>query len=186
MTKILLIIALFAAVSCSYHNQNIDFNLHLDQTKSDIGHSSDVRVFIFDQRSDRDVIGEKIFGQKVITIAANQKLNILLRKEIRNNLALKGFKNGRNASLKLYIKNLAYRSERGFPIGKSEASSTIKVVAHNVVTKKTLTKNFNLNLNDNHFIASFKATDAEIINSLLEEIIQNIMDDESILEALVH
>ena len=184
MKKILLIITLLTSVSCTYYNQKIDLNLNLTQIESNIGNDALVSVFIFDKRSDRKVIGEKIFGQKVITISANQRLNALLREKIRDNLALKGFRSGRTSTLKLYIESLDYKSERGFPVGKSEASATIKVVAHNTESEKTLTKNFNLNLNGNHFISSLKSTDEEIINSLLEEVIQNIMDDESILDIL--
>lgn len=181
-----LIIAVLTTTSCTYHNQKIDLDLQLTQIESNIGNNSRVRVFIFDKRPDRKIIGEKIFGQKVITISANQRLNNLLRDKIRDDLTLKGFKAGRTSSLKLYVNSFNYKAERGFPVGKSEANSQIKVVAHNSVTDKTLTKNFNLNLNANHFISSLKSTDAEKINALLEEIIQNIMDDESIIKTLVN
>jgi uncharacterized lipoprotein YajG len=79
---------------------------------------------------------------------------------------------------------LQYKAKRQFFIGTSKANASFKVIVKNSKTGSKFTKNFDLSLKNKHFIAPLESTDAATINALLQEIIENILNDESLLKKL--
>lgn len=186
MKKSLIILTLFAAISCSYQNREVKFDLTLEHPESSIGANKEIRVLVIDDRSNKETIGKKKFGEQKVYIKNNQNLSEILQEKISENLLQQGFKLGKGRILELHLTNLEYKASRGFPLGKSKAKAEIKVIVKNTNSSSAqeFNKNFTLYFTNRHFIASLESSDAKNINSLLEEIIQNVLDDNKLLFAL--
>ncbi len=184
MKKLLLTSALLFAISCSYQNQKVTLDLSFDDKKSDIGNNVGLDLQVFDDRLHTDIVGIKELGDKKFTIAPEQNLTEFLRRKIKEDLFHKGFRPGKDKALEIHIETMKYKAERGFMLGKSTAEIAIKVVVINNRTGEKLTRNFTTKLNNKHFIAPLDSTDARIINSLLQETMSDIINDEPLLRNL--
>jgi uncharacterized lipoprotein YajG len=184
MKKILIIFSLLLTVSCSHANQTAKLNLSFDSKKSDIGNGRKVRILVIDDRSNKEIIGSKEFGDEKIEIKLDQNLAEFLQKKITENLMEKGFKIGDEKIVEIHLKKMKYKAEREFVIGKSKASGEISLIIKNSKTKAEFSKDYNLSMKKKHFIVPLESTDAKIINSLLEEMVEDILDDKKFLENL--
>lgn len=184
MKKFLLIAALLATISCSHQNQKITLDLYFDEKKSNIGNGSAIDVVVFDDRINKEIIGKKIFGDEKITISPEQNLALLLEQKIKENLGRKGFSQGGDKIIEIRIETLEYQARRRFFIGTSKANGLLKVVVSNIKTGEKFTKNFTLTVKNKHFIAPLASTDANTINELLQELVQDILSDKAILKNL--
>jgi uncharacterized lipoprotein YajG len=180
-----LLLSLFATISCvPSQDQKIKLDLSFDETKSELGNGAEVKVLVFDDRSNKEIIGTKKFGTEEINITSEQNLTDLLQKKVSENLFGRGFKKGSAKTFELRIESLNYKAARQFFIGTSKANASIKAVIKNNKNNSKFTKNFDLSLKNKHFIAPLESTDGETINALLQEIIENILSDENLLKSL--
>lgn len=185
MKKFITIAALIISVSCTHQNQNIDFNLHLTQAKSTIGNGSAVDLIVFDDRSENQVIGIKEFGaDEKIKIISTQNIALLLTDQINNYLNANGFKKGSGKIMEVHIEKLHYLAKRGFFVGTSEGEAALRVVIRDAKNRLTFTKNFGLKLDGKHFIAPLESTDFATINSLLNDITQEVVNNQDLLKKL--
>jgi uncharacterized lipoprotein YajG len=191
MKKIFLITLLSLAISCTHQNQKIDIGFHFELEKSNIANGTRVALKVFDDRVNKTILGSKKFGDEKIEITANQNLTDFFYKEISKNLTAKGFLTAKSFNLdkvnivEIHIETLKYKAARHFPLGKSEAHSVIRVIVRAVGAKSEFTKNYTLDLTDKHFIAPLASTDAQTINSLLQETITDITEDSAFLKSLI-
>ncbi|MDX2082362.1 MAG: YajG family lipoprotein [Rickettsiales bacterium] len=184
MKKLLLFFALISAVSCSHENQKINFDLNLDNQKSNIGNGTKLDLQVFDDRLDK-TIGIKEFSSKEkITITSDDNLAIMLRRKINQSLISKGFDEGLDKIVEIHIKKLEYKAKRKFFIGSSKGEALITVIIKKPENSLTFTKNFSLYLDNKHFIAPLESTDRDIINNLLQEITQDILNSDELLKIL--
>ena len=183
MKKIFLVTALFFVLSCTHENQKVKFDLTLNSSQSAVGNGKAINLKIFDDRLDKKVIGTKKFSSDdVIQIISEENLSNLLAEKISKNLEERGFKIGLDKDFEIHIDKLEYRAKRKFFIGKSEGRISIKVVVKNNKDGSAMGKNFNIFLNNKHFIAPLESTDESTINALLQEAIQDALDNSDILK----
>ena len=186
MKKFLLVVSLLATISCSHQNQKVTLDLSFDEKKSNIGNGSAIDVVVFDDRANKEIIGKKIFGDEKITISPEQNLAQLLEQKIKENLGRKGFSQGGDKIVEIHIESLEYRARRRFFIGTSKADGVLKVIVSNVKSGEKFTKNFTLTIKNKHFIAPLASTDANTINELLQELVQDILNDKAVLKNLAN
>ncbi len=185
MKKLLLIATLFLSISCTHTDQKVSLRLNLKDEKSEIGKGAAIDLMVFDDRKDDGVIGRKEFSHDdKINITSQQNVALLLTEKIEQNLINKGFKKGNSKIIEIHIEQLFYLAKRGFPVGTSEGKAAIKVVVKNPKTKSVVTKNFNLSLNNKHFVVPLESTDAATINDMLQEISQDILDNQDLMQTL--
>lgn len=185
MKNFLLATALFLVVSCSHQNQKVSFNFFLDDQKSNVGNGAAIDLMVFDDRADDMLLGSKKFSAKEkVKIFSDENIALLLTKKINQNLLAKGFVKGTEKVFEIHIEKLQYQAQRGFPVGSSEGEAAFKVLVKNSKNKSTLTKNFNLKLDSKHFIMPLESTDSATLNSLLQEITQDILGNEELMKAL--
>ncbi|NBV07341.1 MAG: hypothetical protein EBS06_08955 [Proteobacteria bacterium] len=183
MKKIFLVTALFFVLSCTHENQKVRFDLTLDSSRSAAGNSKTINLKIFDDRLNKKVIGTKIFSSDdVIQIISEENLSNFLAEKISKNLEERGFKIGLDKDLEIHIDKLEYSAKRKFFIGKSEGRISIKVVVKNNQDGSAMGKNFNISLDNKHFIVPLESTDESTINALLQEAIKDTLDNSDILE----
>jgi uncharacterized lipoprotein YajG len=185
MKKFLLIASLFTAISCTHQNQQVKLGFYFDPAKSNAGNGSAIQLEVFDDRSNKVNLGYKKFGEEKIEITANQNLEEFLRNKISEGLIAKGFKIAKGTIVEIHIETLKYKAARHFPVGQSEAHSTLKVIVRNSASKNEFTKNYKLDVNNKHFIAPLESTDEATINSLLQEITSDIITDDAFLKSLM-
>ncbi len=181
MKKFLLTTSLLAIISCSQTDQNVRFYLSLNEKQSNIGAGRELKFEVVDDRVEKEFIGNKEFcdGQKV-NILNEQNLAKILKKEIDNQLMQRGFKKGESKIVELHIERLKYKTDCGWFIGKSEAEILLKLVVIDSKTGNKITKNFTLSNNGSHFMRSLASTDSSILNDLLQEVVENVLEDESL------
>jgi len=184
MKKIFLIAAVLLASSCTHENQKIRFDISIDREKSDFGNVGAIKVVAFDDRSHKELIGNKTFGDEEIQITSDQDLADLLREKISKNLEQKGFTKGNDRIVEIHVESLQYKAARKFFIGTSEVDSMIKIVVKNTKNGKKFTKNFALSVNGKHFIVPLEETDTAIINTILQDIVLDILSDRAFLNSL--
>ncbi|MBP7709842.1 MAG: hypothetical protein KA100_02085 [Rickettsiales bacterium] len=184
MKKLFLLSALIFAISCTHENQKIKFDISIDREKSDFGNVGAIDVVAFDDRSQKNLLGEKTFGDEKIQITSNEDLAELLRQKISENLQQKGFKNGLDKTVEIHLESLQYKAVRKFFIGTSAADSAIKIVVKNNKTGEKFTKNFALSINGKHFLAPLEETDAATINTILRDTVLDILGDKSLMRSL--
>jgi uncharacterized lipoprotein YajG len=185
MKKILILASLFVAASCTYTTQRVNLNFSFDDKKSGLGNNTVLDVAVIDDRMDKEILGKKKIGDEEVNIVSEQNLAALLQKRIAENLVQRGFKQGKGKLVEFHIESLKYKAKRKFFIGKSEADTNFKVIVKNVRNGTTFTKNFNLSVKNKHFIMPLEATDANTINDLIQEVVENILNDESLLKSLI-
>lgn len=186
MKKFLLIASLLATISCTHQNQSIKLDISFDEKKSNIGNGSAIDVVVFDDRANREIIGKKVFGDEKITISPEQNLALLLEQKIKDNLSRKGFVQGGDKIVEIHIESLEYLARRRFFIGTSKANGELKVIVSNVRSGERFTKNFTLAVKNKHFIAPLTSTDANTINEVLQELVQDILNDKAVLKNLAN
>lgn len=184
MKKILAMFSLLLAISCSHANQTVKLDFTLDNKKSDIGNDKKVRILVIDDRSNKEIIGSKEFGDEKIEIKLDQNLAEFLQKKITESLVEKGFKIGDEKIVEIHLKKLKYKAKCKFMIGSSKANGEINLIVKNSKTKSEFTKDYNLSLKRKHFLVPLESSDAKIINSLIEEMAEDILDDKKFLENL--
>jgi len=184
MKKFLLISALLTTISCTHQNQKIKFAFHSNVERSAIGNNKIVELKVFDDRLDKSNIGFKKFSEEKIEISSEQNLAKFLEEKIAADLVQKGFKIGKGQVVEMRIETLKYKAESAFPIGNSKANAAIKVRVRNDENRNEFNRNYQLDLANKHFIAPLESTDEETINSLLQEITANILNDEEFLRIL--
>lgn len=183
MKKIFLVTALFFVFSCAHENQEVKFDLTFSSAKSAAGNGKAINLKIFDDRLDKKVIGTKKFSSDdIIQIVNEENLVGLLAEKISKNLEERGFKRGLDKDFEIHIDKLEYSAKRKFFIGKSEGRVAIKAVVRNNQDGSAISKNFNIFLNNKHFIAPLEATDEATINALLQEIIQDVLNNSELLK----
>jgi uncharacterized lipoprotein YajG len=184
MKKLFLIASLLTAISCTHQNQKVTFDLSFKGESSNIGRGIGIDVAVFDDRTDKEFLGRKRFGDEKIVITSDQDLVSLLQKKIGSNLLQKGFSKGKDKSVEVRIETLEYMAKRNFFIGTSSGKASFKVIVINNKTKEKFSKNFALAVNGKHFIAPLESTDSNILNALVQEIVDDILKDESFLNNL--
>ncbi len=185
MKKISLIAALIFLASCTHHNQYVGFDLRLDQTATNIGNGTKINLTVFDDRSAKNIVGSKQFSaDETISILSKDDLALLLNKKISAVLEANGFKKGDDKIIEIHIQKFVYQAKREFFVGSSEAEAAIQVVVQDGKTKNKFIKNFSLSLNGKHFLAPLQSTDASTLNSLLQEITQDIVSNQELLKIL--
>lgn len=184
MKKILVFASLLVLFSCSYQTQKVKLDLSFDDKKSNIGNGLGIEVVAFDDRSQKEFVGIKKIGDEEVKIVIEQNLSEILQKEISENLLRKGFKIGKEKLVEIHIESLKYKAKREFFIGTSKASGSIKMVVKNSKNNTKFTKNFDLSTKNKHFIMPLESTDGETINSIVQEIVENILSDEGLLKNL--
>ncbi len=182
MKKTLIIISLLTLISCTHQDQKTRLDFSFDGKKSNIGSDTKIDLTVFDERLENGFIGTKEFCDgKKITIGSEQNLAELLKKKINAEFYKKGFKQGSDKLVEIHIQNLKYKAECGFLLGKSSANFQIKVLVTNNKTGSKATKNFELSLNNKHFILPLESTDDDTINDLIEEVIGDFLEDDILL-----
>ncbi len=183
--KKLLIASLFIAASCTHENQNVAFNLRFNHEKSNVGNNAGIDVTVIDDRLNQNIIGSKQFSaDEKVQIISEDNIAALIKAQINAFLEAKGFKRGNAKLVEVHIEKLQYSAKRGFPVGNSEGEASLKVVVTNTKTKTIFTKNFNLSLNNKHFIAPLESTDSATINSLLQDIISDVVNNNELIKNL--
>lgn len=189
MKKLLFILPLIlsspALVSCSHENQQVALNFDLANKNSTIGNSKGIELTVFDDRSNKNILGKKNFSGDEIEITADKDLAEFLKQKILANLTKRGFKKGSDKIIEIHIETLSYKAKQGLPIGESKITSSLKLVVHDSKSGVNFTKIYDTNWDSKHFIAPLKSTDSETINLLLRDAVQEILSDDSFLESLV-
>ena len=75
MKKLFLIASLLTAISCTHQNQKVTFDLSFKGESSNIGRGIGIDVAVFDDRTDKEFLGRKRFGDEKIVITSDQHLN---------------------------------------------------------------------------------------------------------------
>lgn len=184
MKKILLILSLLTAVSCSYKDRQVKLHFDLATKASQAGNNVGVEVQVFDDRIDSNYVGNKKFGNKSVNITSDKSLIVFLRDKISRNLMLKGFKLGQDKLVEVHIQTFAYKAKRGFPVGNSKSKAVINVMVKDKKTGKTFSKNYVASLRSDHFISSLKYMDEKNINQLLEELVKDILEDDVLIRKI--
>jgi len=185
MKKLLIIISLFTLISCNHQDEKIHLNFSFKQEKSNIGNNVGTRLTVFDDRLVNDFIGVKEFcDDEKININSGGNLVELLRKEIDEQLLRKGFKQGNEKLIEIHIQNLKYEAKCGIFLGQSKADILVKVLVTNSKSNVTAVKNFALSMQSKHFILPLASTDANTINRLISEVVNDILDDDILLRSL--
>ncbi|MES2961119.1 MAG: YajG family lipoprotein [Pseudomonadota bacterium] len=184
MKKLFLIASLLTAISCTHQNQKVTFDLSFKSEPSNIGRGVGIDVAVFDDRTDKEFLGRKRFGDEKIVITSDQDLVALLQKKIGSNLLQKGFSKGKDKLVEIRIETLDYAAKRNFFIGTSNGKASFKVIVTDTKTKEKFSKNFALAVNGKHFIVPLESTDSNILNALVQEIVDDILKDESFLKSL--
>ncbi len=184
MKKLLLATAILLLAACTHENQKMKFDITIDREKSDFDNVGAVSIVAFDERSQKEIIGNKTFGIEKVTISSNDNLAELLRNKISENLAQKGFKKGFDKTVEIHLESVQYKAVRKFFIGTSEADSAIKIIVKNNKTGEKFTKNFALSVKGKHFLAPLESTDQETINTILRDTVLDILNDKSFLKSL--
>ena len=192
MKKFLLTAVFLTAISCSHSNQEAALGFNLNTEISNVGNSMSVNILVFDDRTNQKYVGNKSFGDEKINISTNKNLDEFLQEKIARSLILKGFTQGKgkgkgkgkDKTVEVHLKTLQYKAERGFPVGNSTINGVMKVSVRNDKTGEVFVKNYILDLDRKHFIVSLKATDEQIINHLLRELVKDVVEDEEFLHNL--
>ena len=185
MKKFLLILPLLAAISCTHENQKVTLNFDLNNQRSTIGGNKGLDVIVVDERANKQLLGKKKFSSEEVEIFADVNLAAFLQEKIMQNLTRRGFTNGKDKIVEINIESLSYKAERGFPVGSSKIDARLKVIVIDGKTGAKFTKNYGTNWDMKHFIVPLESTDAETINALLHDVVQEIIADDSFLESLV-
>ncbi len=184
MKKILFAAVLMAASSCTHLDQKISFDFDFDNEKQNIGRGIGIDILVSDERG-TDQIGTKEFSsEEKIKISSKDNLAEILRQKVTENLYSRGFKKGWDNTIEIHVLKLKYNAKSEFFIGKSKAEAVIKAVVVNNRNGASLTKNLSSSLDGKHFIRPLESTDKSSINSLIKEIVQNILEDEEIIKRL--
>ena len=182
MKKLLIIAAFFTLISCAHEDQKVRLDFSFHDKKSNIGNDVKIALAVFDDRLEIGFIGTKEFcDDQKISITSEQNLAELLKKEMTEQLYKKGFKEGNDKMVEVRIQSLKYKAECGLMLGRSKANLLIKVLVINAKTGAKITKNFELSLKGKHFIIPLASTDAETINDLLQEVVEDILEDDIIV-----
>ncbi len=185
MKKLLLILPFLAVISCAHENQKVTLNFDLNNQSSTIGRDRSVVVAVLDERANKNLLGRKKFSEQEIEISPDINLANFLQPKIIQNLMRRGFKNGDDKKIEIHIESFSYIAKRGYPIGVSKIDANFKVVIQDKKTGAKFTKNYGMTSDSKHFIMPLEATDAETINVLLRDVVQEIVSDDSFLESLV-
>lgn len=184
MKKLLSLILLFSITSCISNQEIIKIDYMIADNNSTIGEGVSVEVEAFDNRKNSHVIGYKKFGDTLVEIQNSQRVEKILQEKIALNLLQRGFKFGRENTLKIFLESLSYNAKSSF-IGSSRINSTVKIEIVNHNNKKKFSKNYNLSYKRKHFIAPLKSTDQAIVNEVLEELTKDILSDDAIIKFLI-
>ena len=184
MKKLLSIIALFVIASCVSNKELVKVDFTIADNKSSIGVGIAVEVEAFDNRKNSHIIGYKKFGETLVEVQNSQRIEKILQEKIALNLLQRGFKFGRENTMKIYLENLKYNAESGF-IGHSKINAHVKVEIQNRKKKKNFSKNYNLSFKRRHFILPTRSADEATINEVLEEITVDILADDEIIKMLI-
>jgi uncharacterized lipoprotein YajG len=185
MKKIIFLSLIFLSFSCAHHNQKIDVDVVLKQEKSYVGHNINIDLKVIDDRVDDKFLGEKTFlNDEKIKIFSSKNLAKIFAEKLTKGFEFQGFVVGKGKSFELKIKEISYNSNKKFFIGNSVANSSIEAIVKNS-DGSVFSKNFSLNLKRKHLIGSFESTDAEIVNQLVEETINDILSNQELLKYLV-
>ncbi len=185
MKKLLLILPLLVAISCAHENQKVTLNFDLNNQSSTIGGNKGIDVAVFDERGIKPLLGRKKLTNQEIEIKSDVDLAAFLQQKITQNLTRRGFKIGRDKIIEVHIESLSYKAKIGYPIGTSKINALLKVMVQDSKSGAKFTKNYGINWDSKHFVVPLEATDAETINSLLRELVQDVLADDSFLESLV-
>jgi uncharacterized lipoprotein YajG len=182
MKKLLIVASLFTLISCTHQDKNIRLDFLPEDMKSNIGNGVKLNLTVIDDRLETKFIGTKEYcDNEKISIYSEQNLAALLKKKIRDNLLQKGFVGGNDKIIEIRIKQLQYKAECGFLVGKSKGDVMIKVSAIDPKNGAKITRDFEVSLNNKHFILPLAATDEKIINDLLEVVVKDILDNDMLL-----
>lgn len=186
MKKLLAVLILLTAISCAHQDQKINLTLnHLNENSIEEKNPTTIDLKVFDDRKNKEVIGSKEFNEdEKIYISSEENLAEFLQFKISKNLEKRGFLKGKEKLVEIRVKTFSYKAERHFFIGKSKADIALKVVVKNAKNGVTTTKDFALSVKRKHFIAPLESTDAKTINSILEEIVDDVLSDETLLQTL--
>lgn len=185
MKKFLLILPFIAVVSCTYENQKVKLNFDLNNQSSTIGANKGIDVVVIDERTNKPLLGRKKYINAEIEITPDADLAVFLQQKILQNLTRRGFQNGRDKIIIVHIETLAYKVKSSFPIGTSNITASLKVVVQDNKSGTKFTKNYGTSWDSKHFLAPLESTDAETINSLIRDVVQEIVSDDSFLESLM-
>lgn len=185
MKKLFLILPLLATISCTHLDRQVVLNFDLNNQSSSIGSGKGVEVTVFDDRLNKAILGRKKFSAEEVKILPNVELAGFLQQKILQNLTRRGFEIGRDRIVEIHIEDLSFEAKRGFPIGVSKIDARLKVVIINTKTGAKFIKNYGTSWDSKHFVSTFESSDAQTINLLLRDVVQEIVSDDSFLEGLL-
>ena len=197
MKKILATISFLSLLSScvSYNQETLNLNLPIVKKYSDVGGNKSVELIVVDSRKDKDLLGNKRLGEKLITIKSSQNLTDSLRDKISRDLEQNGFlltsstnnfsaQYSADKSLEVKILTLNYSAYREFFIGNSKIEILLKIVAKNKSGGAVYSTSQSLSLDKKHFIMPLITTDEKTINTALQEAIDGILANQKLLEFL--
>ena len=119
-------------------------------------------------------------------MTADQNVAEFLKKKLIDNFILKGFGVGGQKMVEIHLQKLGFKAKRGFPIGHSKMKVMVQVVIRDTLSESVFSKDYALEIKNKYFISSLKFVDAQVINSLLQEMVQDILMDDELLNELAY
>ena len=185
MKKILSIFLLIFAIGCSFKNEKIRVDFTIEDKKSSIGEGIELEVTATDNRSSKYVLGIKRIGKKKIEVQNYQEVDKILQERIALNLLERGFKLGKENKVQISLESLKYNAKNKILIATSTTEVDVKIITTNNRSKKSFSKNYRIALTGKHFVLPTKSSQEKAVNSILQEVTEEILSDDAFLKALI-
>ncbi len=182
--KKILVLAFILSASCTHYDQKIALNFDVHNQVSNIGKGVGIEVVAFDNRKDPDILGQKKYYDETVKVLADKNISEFLKNKITHNLISRGFQYGDDKKITIEIEEFKYDAKLSF-IGISRIDCVVKVSVKNNKNGAIFTKKYSTNLKNRHFLMPLESRVESDINDFLKEIVQDIISDDNIIEALI-
>ncbi len=174
-------------VACAFNPQNTVIDPEIDLVESNEGHGNTVLVKVVDERADK-VLGHRghTYG-KGAEITTEQDLESLIREELLNGLAKKGFNPiscsvDNQPNLKVEIRLFKYTTSTGFWTFGIHTKAALKVIAN--YKGNTYEKMYRVDNEDREAIVPTAETNQEYLNKLMTDILLELLEDRKLIATL--
>ena len=179
-------ILLLTASGCAFNPQQANLNPELNVASSNIGNTRSVYVNVLDERSNKSLGRRGTAYGAAAEITSEQELSIIVDRELKKALKIKGFKIAEKASadnlLTVEIRGLEYSTSQGFWTGGVHITGALKGRAKNGSSE--MEKMYRYEKEERVVIVPTAETNEKWLNEALTETLNQLINDPELLNFL--
>ncbi len=177
----------FGLSACAFTPQTAVIKPEVNFTETDEGHGATVVVKVVDERSSKALGHRGSATYKGAKITTTQDIEGLIREEIMQGLAKKGFKpidctSECTPNLKVEIRLLEYSTSTGFFTGGIHTKAALKAIAN--ANGKIYEKIYRVDNEKRVVVVPTASANEKYLNQLVSEILNKLFQDQELIATL--